>query len=149
MYSGGRRAAWAGVLLTGGGGRSAQTPELASARQELEQLLERKAYVDGQLAQMEAQLYDLEGAYLEETATTGNVVTGFHGYLAGGGAPVGRPPANRKPRFKETDRIFSRSSATYERVRTPHMCARAALVHSHSPHHRTDPVAGARRVPGG
>ena len=90
-------------------------------RQELEDLLNRKAIVEEQLAGIEAHIYDLEGAYLEETANTGTVIKGVEGYLGGAGSSAGRPStsAHRKPRFKESDRLFSRSSATYERVRHP------------------------------
>ena len=86
-------------------------------RQELEDLLQRKALVEDLLVNTEAQIYELEGAYLEETAASGNVIKGFDGYL-GGVSGGGRPSSlHRKPRFKESDRLFSRSSATYERVR--------------------------------
>ena len=107
-------------------------------RQELEDLLQRKALVEDLLVNTEAQIYELEGAYLEETAASGNVIKGFDGYL-GGVSGGGRPSSlHRKPRFKESDRLFSRSSATYERVRralparmcfsSPYLIARPCCV---------------------
>ena len=97
-------------------GATTQPLGLIQPRQELEDLMQRKALVEDQIAQVEAQIYEVEGAYLEETAQTGNVIKGFDGYIMGtaGSRPSGS--ANRKARFKESDRLFSRSSATYERV---------------------------------
>ena len=86
---------------------------LAQPRQELEDLLNRKALVDEQIANIERQIYFLEGSYLEDTAVQGNVIKGFEGYLTSraiGGLD------KKKGRFKETDRLFSLSSSTYQKV---------------------------------
>jgi len=84
---------------------------LAQPRQELEDLLNRKALVDDQIANIERQIYYLEGSYLEETATQGNVLRGFDGYLTARAAGVDK----KKGRFKETERLFSLSSSTYQK----------------------------------
>ena len=64
-------------------------------------------------AQVEVQLYHLEAAYLTETTTNsgGNIITGFENYLKNQG--IGR----RKFEVTDSDRMFSASSTTYQRVR--------------------------------
>lgn len=64
-------------------------------------------------AQVEVQLYHLEASYLTETTTNsgGNIITGFEGYLKNQG--IGR----RKFEVTDSDRMFSASSTTYQRVR--------------------------------
>ena len=61
---------------------------------------------------MEVQLYQLEATYLTETTTNsgGNIITGFENYLKNQG--IGR----RKFEVTESDRMFSASSTTYQRV---------------------------------
>ena len=63
-------------------------------------------------AQVEVQLYHLEAAYLTETTTNsgGNIITGFENYLKNQG--IGR----RKFEVTDSDRMFSASSTTYQRV---------------------------------
>jgi hypothetical protein len=93
-------------------GAESPSASLAQPRQELEDLLNRKALVDEQIANIERQIYYLEGSYLEDTALQGNVIKGFEGYLTNriGGMD------KKKGRFKETDRLFSMSSSTYQKV---------------------------------
>ena len=64
-------------------------------------------------AQVEVQLYHLEASYLTDTTTNsgGNIITGFDNYLKNQG--IGR----RKFEVTESDRMFSASSTTYQRVR--------------------------------
>ncbi|KIP05182.1 hypothetical protein PHLGIDRAFT_108601 [Phlebiopsis gigantea 11061_1 CR5-6] len=83
-----------------------------AAKKELLHALTRKRNADKNLAQIEVQIYNLEGSYLTETAlqSGGNIVQGFEGYLKN--APGGR----RKYEVSETDRMFSSSSATYKKA---------------------------------
>jgi len=64
-------------------------------------------------AQVEVQLYHLEASYLTETTMNsgGNIITGFENYLKNQG--IGR----RKFEVTDSDRMFSASSTTYQRVR--------------------------------
>ena len=64
-------------------------------------------------AQVEVQLYHLEASYLTETTTNsgGNIITGFENYLKNQG--TGR----RKFEVTDSERMFSASSTTYQRVR--------------------------------
>jgi chromatin modification-related protein EAF6 len=64
-------------------------------------------------AQVEVQLYHLEASYLTETTTNsgGNIITGFENYLKN--QNIGR----RKFEVTDSDRMFSASSTTYQRVR--------------------------------
>lgn len=59
--------------------------------------------------QIEAEILELEGSYLEDTATTGNILKGWDGYFHSGPQQRGGP---RVVKVKNSDRIFSNSSAT-------------------------------------
>lgn len=64
-------------------------------------------------AQVEAQIFTLEGSYLSETGTHsgGNLIQGFENYLKN------QTTGRRRTEAAEHDRIFSSSSLTYTRVR--------------------------------
>ncbi|THH20088.1 hypothetical protein EW146_g1203 [Bondarzewia mesenterica] len=81
-----------------------------AAKKELIQALFRKRAVDKQLAQLEVQIYNLEGSYLLETAVHngGNVIHGFDGYLK-------NQMTKKKYELNDGDRIFSTSSLTFQK----------------------------------
>ncbi|KAI5988978.1 histone acetyltransferase subunit NuA4-domain-containing protein [Pisolithus albus] len=80
-------------------------------KEELVKMLAKKRAADRQLAQMELNIYNLETAYLTDTATTGNIIHGFDGYLK----PTQGAAARRKHEIGEGDRWFSTSSGTWSR----------------------------------
>ncbi|KAH7921324.1 NuA4-domain-containing protein [Leucogyrophana mollusca] len=80
-------------------------------KEELVKMLKSKRNADKALAQIELQIYNLEGTYLTDTAahSGGNIIQGFEGYLKN--QSVGR----RKYEASDADRIFSNSSLTYQK----------------------------------
>ncbi|KAG6812570.1 hypothetical protein H0H92_002222 [Tricholoma furcatifolium] len=82
-------------------------------KNELKKLLPKKRQADKQLATIEVQIYNLEATYLTETAahSGGNIIQGFDGYLKN---PT---TTRRKYEVNDADRLFSRSSMTYQKVR--------------------------------
>ncbi|KAH9815666.1 NuA4-domain-containing protein [Teratosphaeria destructans] len=85
-------------------------PYYESLRATLRQTLEKKRKLDDALAAVEENIYKLEGAYLEETAGSGNIVRGFDGWVKGvviGDKKVG---GAGRGRIREEERVFSRSS---------------------------------------
>ncbi|KAF8833815.1 NuA4-domain-containing protein [Paxillus ammoniavirescens] len=77
-------------------------------KDELSKMLMKKRAADRQLAQIELSIYNLETTYLTDTATTGNIIHGFDGYLK----PTQGAAARRKYEIGDGDRWFSNSSGT-------------------------------------
>ncbi|TCD61616.1 hypothetical protein EIP91_008160 [Steccherinum ochraceum] len=79
-----------------------------AAKEELIKALAKKREADKRLAQLEVQLYTMEGTYLVETSAQsgGNIIQGFENYLKN--VPSGR----RKHEVGDNDRVFSLSSSS-------------------------------------
>ncbi|KAJ5154251.1 uncharacterized protein N7500_009690 [Penicillium coprophilum] len=98
-------------------------PYYEKLRRELRDTLQKKRLMDKSMSQLEDQIFRFEQSYLEET-TAGNIIKGFDNYIKGsangsslgaaglglGGSMAG---SRRKAQVTESDRVFSRSSASY------------------------------------
>nr|CDS28244.1 expressed protein [Hymenolepis microstoma] len=92
----------------------------ANAREKLVELIRQRRFLVENLSNLERQLYQFEGNYLEETAPYGNIIKGWDRNLvtATGSALSAVTAANghgekRPRRYRECDRIFSHSSVTF------------------------------------
>lgn len=87
--------------------------QISSAERELHELIERKKQIERNLINLEVQIYNYETLYLEETSQCGNLLRGLDGYLGG-------RSERRKGPVQEDERVFSSSSATYQKALNIH-----------------------------
>ncbi|KAJ3015160.1 UNVERIFIED_CONTAM: Chromatin modification- protein meaf6 [Siphonaria sp. JEL0065] len=87
--------------------------KLALVEKELQDLLSKKKQLDRQLATIETNIYSYEGSYLDDPI--GNIVKGYDGYVHGVSSSR-NDNKQRKIKIPESDRIFSQSSVTYQKV---------------------------------
>ncbi|KAJ5864490.1 uncharacterized protein N7529_006406 [Penicillium soppii] len=98
-------------------------PYYEKLRRELRDTLQKKRLMDKSMSQLEDQIFRFEQSYLEET-TAGNIIKGFDNYIKGSasgsslgasglGLGGGVAGSRRKAAVTESDRVFSRSSASY------------------------------------
>ena len=78
----------------------------------LEEAIKKKREIERNLMDIEKQIFNFEGSYLEDTAIYGNVVKGWERYLTLKTATAADLSKLRK--FKDSDRLFSHSSVTYQ-----------------------------------
>jgi len=91
-------------------------PYYESLRNALRQTLDKKKKLDDALSKIEDDIFKNEGAYLEETAASGNIVRGFDGWVKGVAVGGRGGDDRRRGRVRDEDRIFSRSSVSWSRV---------------------------------
>ncbi|GIJ87458.1 hypothetical protein Asppvi_006364 [Aspergillus pseudoviridinutans] len=101
-------------------------PYYEKLRRDLRDALQKKRLMDKSMAQLEDQIFRFEQSYLEET-TAGNIIKGFDNYIKGSGSSTGLGAsgialtggmggaARRKAQVTDSDRVFSRSSASFMR----------------------------------
>ncbi|KAA0191570.1 Chromatin modification protein MEAF6 [Fasciolopsis buskii] len=89
---------------------------------DLYELVRQRKSLTETLANLERQIYLFEGSYLDDTAPYGNIIKGWDRYLMSAGSnpgsgtnPLGpnRVAGDKRVRkFRDSDRLFSRSSVT-------------------------------------
>jgi hypothetical protein len=106
-------------------GNTIDSPSLSvdfqlNPKEQLDELLNRRAVLEENLNALERQIYAFEGNYLEDTHVSGNVVIGFDNYLtssthglSGGRGRQANAASERRQVVQESHRIFSNSSSTY------------------------------------
>ncbi|KAK3942181.1 NuA4-domain-containing protein [Diplogelasinospora grovesii] len=93
----------------GGSDAAAGIPFYEKQRQHLKDLLARKRAIDKKIAAQEESIYQKESEYLENTPM-GNIITGFDNYTKGTTTAAAQ---RRKTGLTDANRVFSRSSISY------------------------------------
>ncbi|KIV99550.1 uncharacterized protein PV09_08850 [Verruconis gallopava] len=134
---------------TSSGDSSRGMPYYEKLRRDLRETLQKKRALDASIMNLEDNIYRLETQYLEET-TAGNIIKGFDNYIKGttssttaGGAGTA---SRRKGGITDADRIFSRSSASFQRD-SPDRSSNSTPSHAATPassfHHSNHPTPSA------
>ncbi|KAF1835416.1 NuA4-domain-containing protein [Decorospora gaudefroyi] len=122
-------------------------PYYERLRRDLRESLNKKRLIDNNLLQLEDNILRVETQYLEETSA-GNIIKGFDNYIKGAATTTTTSGAGtatrRKAPISDADRIFSRSSTSFLRVRADTRAnADIALQESSTPGSATTPASHA------
>ncbi|KKZ64333.1 chromatin modification-like protein EAF6 [[Emmonsia] crescens] len=124
-------------------------PYYEKLRRELRETIQKKRLMDKSMAALEESIYRFEQSYLEETGA-GNIIKGFDNYIKGssgvsgiglgsslgsmtGGSGTGGPATRRKTAVQDSDRVFSRSSASFMRDSPAPSSANTTPSHAPTP----------------
>ncbi|KAF6240331.1 hypothetical protein HO173_001942 [Letharia columbiana] len=115
-------------------------PYYEKLKRDLRETLQKKRLLDKNMATLEDQIFRYEASYLEETGA-GNIIKGFDNYIKGSSTTAGATNAGagggtntrRKGQVVESDRVFSRSSASFMRELSPTSSAQTTPSHAPTP----------------